>query len=272
MGCLSMKDTNLFSAKLSKRLSLLAEWVPQGARLADIGTDHALVPAFLASNGRISFAVAGDIHAGPVEAAKRQVQEAGLENLVSVRKGDGLAVLSPGEVDTVTIAGMGGSLMVRILEQGIAKLGEVRTLVLSPHVAEDAVRRWLKRHAYGIEREELLEEDGVIYTMIRAIREPDAEISRQLHAEHYRSDLLAPALPVFPENLMYEMGPLLVRRPTAIFYRKWEQEIEKRERVIVQLEHSSASEAAEKAAEWKQDVKEIREVLRCLQEANGSFN
>jgi tRNA (adenine22-N1)-methyltransferase len=250
--------------RLSRRLSALAELVPQGARLADIGTDHALLPVFLAGSGRVSMAIAGDVNAGPVEAAKRQVKEAGLEAVVSVRLGDGLAVVGPGEVDTVSIAGMGGSLMVRILDQGIASLEGVSTLILSPHVAEDSVRRWLVAHRYMIDWETLVEEDGVIYSIIRAVKiDEEAEASEKT-AWLYDTKLLAPRIPQVSPSLMFEMGPLLMREPSDAFHRKWEQEILKRERVILQLSHTDAPEAAEKAKEWQEDVREILEVLACL--------
>ena len=258
--------------KLSRRLSALAEWVPQGARLADIGTDHALLPVFLAGSGRVTLAIAGDVNAGPVEAAKRQVKEAGLESIVSVRLGDGLAVVSPGEVDTVSIAGMGGSLMVRILDQGKARLEGVRTLILSPHVAEDQVRQWLIAHCYVIDKETLIEEDGVIYTIVRAVKTDDEAEAKARNAALYDAGLLAPALPRLSPSLMREMGPLLLREPTEAFSRKWEQEILKRERVILQLQHAEAPEAAEKAREWQQDVSEIREVLACLPAEKRSSN
>lgn len=258
--------------KLSRRLTALADWVPEGARFADIGTDHALLPVFLASTGKVSFAVAGDVHAGPVEAAKRQVADAHLEAVISVRLGDGLAVLSPAEVDTVAIAGMGGSLMVRILEQAGNRLDGVRTLVLSPHVAEEAVRRWLAEHHYLLDKEMLLEEDGVIYTLMRAVRVENGEEWQLKYAELYDQALAAPCLKQIPLSLMDEMGPLLLRRPTDVFHKKWEQEIAKRERVIAQLKHSEAPEAAAKADEWEQDIREIREVLSCLRVEKRSSN
>ncbi|WP_035121720.1 tRNA (adenine(22)-N(1))-methyltransferase [Cohnella panacarvi] len=258
--------------KLSRRLSALAEWVPQGARLADIGTDHALLPVFLAGSGQVELAIAGDVNAGPVEAARKQVRDAGLDTLVSVRLGDGLAVVEPGEVDSVSIAGMGGSLMVRILDQGISRLEGVNTLILSPHVAEEAVRRWLTAHQYGIDRETLIEEDGVIYSIIRAVKISDAAEARETAARLYDTGLLAPKLKSISPSLLYEMGPLLLREPTETFRRKWEQEIAKRERVILQLEHADAPEAAEKAKEWQEDVREIREVLACLPAEKRSFN
>jgi tRNA (adenine22-N1)-methyltransferase len=274
MGCIKMKELkgNGAGLKLSRRLSALAEWVPQGARFADIGTDHALLPVYLAQQGRISYAVAGDVHAGPVDAAKRQVSEAGLEEVVSVRLGDGMSVLSPGEVDTVTIAGMGGSLMARILDQAGERLNGVRTLVLSPHVAEDAVRRWLVKHHFVLDREMLLEEDGVIYTLVRAIRSSDPSEAAKTHARLYDEKVLAPAIAKISSALLYDMGPLLLRHPTEQFLRKWEEEIAKRERVILQLKHATAPEAAEKAREWEEDVREIREVLSCLPVEKRSSN
>jgi tRNA (adenine22-N1)-methyltransferase len=269
-----MKDIDNYGAglKLSRRLTSLAEWVPQGARFADIGTDHALLPVFLASQGKISYAVAGDVNAGPVEAANRQVSEAGLESVISVRLGDGMSVLAPGEVDTVAIAGMGGSLMARILNQAGDSLYGVSTLVLSPHVAEDAVRIWLADHRFLVDQEMLLEEEGVIYTLIRAVLTQDQDEFRANHSVLYDRELLKPCTRSLSTTLMYEMGPLLLRNPTEAFHLKWEQEILKRERVILQLSHSTAPEAAEKAREWEEDVKEIREVLACLQGEKRSSN
>ncbi len=266
-----IKDTGA-ALKLSHRLTALAQRVPQGARFADIGTDHALLPVYLALEGRIGFAVAGDINAGPVNAAKRQVAEAGLEEVVSVRLGDGMAVLRPGEVDTVAIAGMGGSLMARILEQAGESLQGVETLVLSPHVAEDAVRRWLTANRFALDDEALLEEDGVIYTLMRAKRVSSQEEAQSIEARLYDERLLAPSLERISMTLLYEMGPLLLRSPGEDFFRKWEQEISKRERVILQLNHAVAPEAAEKAREWEEDVREIKEVLACLRAEKRSSN
>jgi len=266
-----MKETGA-GLKLSRRLTALAERVPQGARFADIGTDHALLPVYLALEGRIEFAVAGDINAGPVNAARRQVAEAGLEDVVSVRLGDGMSVLRPGEVDTVAIAGMGGSLMARILEQAGESLNGVETLILSPHVAEDAVRRWLAEHQFALDDEMLLEEEGVIYTLLRAKFVPSQEEARELESRLYDERLLSPSLDRISMSLIYEMGPILLRNPNEDFFRKWEEEIAKRERVILQLKHAIAPEAEEKAREWEEDVKEIKEVLSCLRAARQSSN
>lgn len=256
--------------KLSRRLEALADWVPEGARFADIGTDHALLPVYLAGSGRVEFAVAGDVHAGPVLAARRQVEDAGLAGVVSVRQGDGLSVLEPGEVDTVCIAGMGGSLMVRLLEDAGRRLDGVRTLVLSPHVAEDAVRRWLLDNGFVLDRERLLEEDGVIYTLLRAVRDPEIDADR-INKSLYDAGVLSPCMAEIPMPLLLEMGPLLIRQGGDVFRRKWEKEIGKREQIIRQMKQSSAADAAGKAAMWEAAVANIREVLACLPGEKRSF-
>ncbi len=273
MGCAIIVNDKQNEAvvKLSRRLAAIADWVPDGARFADIGTDHALLPVYLASHGKIRSAVAGDVHAGPVQAARRQVAEAGLEDRVSVRHGDGFSVLEPGEADTACIAGMGGSLMARLLEEAGGRLAGIRTLVLSPHVAEDAVRSWLLRHRYVIDRETLLEEDGVIYTLIRAVRLEDAEADRRNDAL-YGEQVLAPCLNAVPKALLLEMGPLLIRDGGVLFRRKWEQEIAKREHIMKQMGKSDAPEAREKIGQWEAAVRQIREVLACLPEGKRSSN
>ncbi|MFC5703641.1 tRNA (adenine(22)-N(1))-methyltransferase [Cohnella faecalis] len=270
-----MKETNAkqngAGVKLSRRLSALAEWVPQGARFADIGTDHALLPVFLAGSGRISYAVAGDVHAGPADAARRQVAEAGLESLVSVRHGDGLSVLAPGEVDTVCIAGMGGSLIVRLLTEAGERLDGVRTLVLSPHVAEDQLRIWLRDKGFVLERELLLEEDGVIYTLLQATR-GDSDDAKRANEALYDKSELGDCLSRLSDQLCYEMGPLLLRAPSSVFFAKWEQEASKREKIVAQMRKALAEDTTEKALEWEKAINDIREVLACLRAEKRSFN
>lgn len=259
--------------KLSERLSALAAWVPEGARFADIGTDHALLPVYLAETGKVKFAVAGDVNKGPVEAARRQVASAGLQSVVSVRQGDGLKVLEPNEVDTVCIAGMGGSLMVRLLNDAGERLTGVRTLVLSPHVAEDQVRHWLTEHGYVLEGERLIEEDDEIYTLLKAIRAEHEEADRRNRELYDPSRLeLRELTSAIPQELLFEMGPLLLRGSDEAFRRKWQAEIAKRESIVGQLRLSSAEEASRKAREWEETIRLLKEVLACWPAERPSFN
>ncbi|CAI6019188.1 tRNA (adenine(22)-N(1))-methyltransferase [Cohnella sp. JJ-181] len=273
---MTMNESNgknsIESPKLSRRLAALAELVRPGARFADIGTDHALLPVHLALSGKIAYAVAGDVNAGPAEAAKRQVRAAGVEGIVSVRHGDGLSVLAPGEVDTVCIAGMGGSLMVRLLDEAGDALSGVATLILSPHVAEDQVRRWLEAHRYVLELERIVEEDGESYTLLRAVRAQSEADAAARHRDLYDTGLLGPGCPPVPAGLLYEMGPLLLRAPDEAFLAKWRGELAKREWIAQGMKQSASADTRAKLEAWERAMAEIGEVLTCLQGERRSRN
>lgn len=80
--------------KLSQRLQAIANFVPQNARLADIGSDHAFLPTYLVQQKKINYAVAGEVVQGPFEIAKRHVEEESLHKEIYVRKANGLAAIN----------------------------------------------------------------------------------------------------------------------------------------------------------------------------------
>ena len=132
---------------LDKRLQAVASFVPQGAAFADIGTDHAYLPVWLLEKGIIASAIAGDIAAGPCQAARTTVAMHGAAAAISVRQGSGLAVLKPGEVDCIAICGMGGSTISSILAADMPIALSVRRLILQPMAGAAALRRWLVNRA-----------------------------------------------------------------------------------------------------------------------------
>jgi tRNA (adenine22-N1)-methyltransferase len=249
--------------KLSNRLQQIADLVPKGARLADIGSDHALLPAYLAERGMIAFAVAGEVNEGPFQAAAKQVREADLTDRIDVRLGDGLEVVKPGEVDAITIAGMGGALIVSILSDGLDKLQGVRTLVLQPNVGEDAVRRWLLEHGWFLAKEHIIEEDGKIYEVLTALRTPEPQ---RANAELYEPRRLDPNV-VVERELLLQMGPYLLEQASDVFVHKWLSELDKLERICRQLSQSEQEASRQKEQDLRHTMKQIEEVLGCLQKA-----
>lgn len=248
--------------KLSARLKKIAEQIPPGSRLADIGSDHALLPVYTVQEGRVTFAVAGEINAGPLKAAQKQIREAGLEQIVFARLGDGLEVVGAGEVNVITIAGMGGSTIESILDRGKNKLAGVEKLILQPNVGEAAVRSWLLNNEWHLAGEHLLEEDGLYYEVLTAVpirSELDAERNAALYKPiewngGFRADM----------SLQLLMGPHLLRRPDALFKAKWLEEVDKRQRIMEQMSRSQTLEAAQKRQSMKAETEKIMEVLACL--------
>lgn len=155
------------AGKLSERLKAAAALVPEGASLADIGTDHGFLPITLLRQGHIRKAVAMDIGSGPLSRAKEHIYQAGLSDRIAILQSDGFAALKQGEADVATILGMGGALIQRILSEGDpAELG-IHTLVLGPQSEVPAVRRFLLEREYRIETERLVAEDGKYYFLLR---------------------------------------------------------------------------------------------------------
>src|SRR5690625_4730954 len=104
--------------KISKRLEVIASFLTEGSRFADIGTDHAYLPCYICINDQEASAIAGEKNKGPYEQAKKNVQRYQLEERIEVRLGDGLEVLEDAQITELIIAGMGGPLIVDILQKG----------------------------------------------------------------------------------------------------------------------------------------------------------
>ncbi|WP_424766214.1 tRNA (adenine(22)-N(1))-methyltransferase [Paenibacillus sp. sgz302251] len=250
--------------KLSKRLQLIADYVTPGARVADIGSDHAMLPVYLLQIEKCPVAIAGELNRGPYEAARKQGMDAGLSERLTVRQGDGLEVLQPGEADTITIAGMGGSLMSDILEAGrtVGKLDGIKELILQPNVGEEIVREWLLEHGWYLKHECILEEDGKIYEILHAVIE--IEVLDRNESLYDGSFLPVELSEDAKFKLLKQMGPHLLREPQPVLYKKWRHELNKLERICKQLAGSELPEAARKLEQFKAEMNEIEEVLRCL--------
>ncbi len=143
--------------QLTPRLQVVADLVPEGANLADVGTDHAHLPVWLLLNGRIAASIASDIRPCPLERAKRTVEAYHLQGRVSLRLCRGLDGIAAQEADTVTICGMGGDMMIGILEAA-PWTKEGVTLILQPQSGHPRLRRWLTAHGYKIQLECLAKE------------------------------------------------------------------------------------------------------------------
>jgi len=231
--------------KLSVRLTTVAKYVIDGARMADIGSDHAYLPCYLAKNLKISFAIAGEVAQGPFQSAEKNVLAEGLVDTIAVRMGDGLEVIEPGEVDCITIAGMGGALISSILDNGKDKLDSVQRLILQPNISAISIRTWLLANNWELIAEEIIEEDSKIYEILVA----------------ERGDPLKPYQIKRDEGLL--LGPFLLKQKNEIFKKKWTAEMNNWQRISKALEGASETvETIEKRKELTDKIKLVEGVLK----------
>lgn len=148
---------------ISERLKCVAGLVNKGARVADIGTDHAYLPIYFVQNGISNKVYACDVRKEPLRRAKLHIDEYGLSDKITTQLCDGLKGINKGDVDTVTICGMGGKLMKNILKAGIDKLGDNTQLVLSAQSELRDFRKYLLETGIDIKSEHMLLEDGKYY-------------------------------------------------------------------------------------------------------------
>lgn len=236
---------------ISQRLKTLAEQVPQGSTVADIGCDHAYLSGYLVQTGRARFVVAGEANRGPYETAVRQVTDQGLLEKIDVRYGDGLEVIRPGEVNVICIAGMGGALIESILQRGEQKLAGVQRLILQPNVGAPTLRKWMLVNGWELIDEEIMEEDGQIYEILVAERGEADKPYRVLAGE-------------WTLEMQLDIGPILWRKKSPVLRHKWEEELEKYKNIERQLLSSTNDEAEERKEQFAAKIKRIEEVLSCM--------
>ncbi|NLC52170.1 MAG: SAM-dependent methyltransferase, partial [Firmicutes bacterium] len=144
--------------RLSDRLNTIASYIKKGESIADIGTDHALLPIFLWKKGICKKIIISDINEGPLEKARANINRLCPDMDVDIRKGSGIETLLNNEVDTVIIAGMGGLLIIDILGYDINKARSFGRYILQPRNASDKLRVWLYKNNFDIIDERLVQE------------------------------------------------------------------------------------------------------------------
>ena len=149
-----------------KRLKAIYEMV-KGGTVADIGTDHALLPVALVESGRCESGFACDIGEGPLQSATKTVVAAGLDDKIPRVLYDGIPPQCRA-CDTVVIAGMGGLLISDILAR--CPVSEHTQLLLQPMTKASSLRRWLTENGYGIKREVYVKEGKMRYVILDAHR------------------------------------------------------------------------------------------------------
>lgn len=211
---------------ISERLKTAAGLIGDGKRLADVGTDHGYVPIYLMEQGRIPCAIAMDINRGPLARAQEHIRRYGMESYIQTRLSDGVASLGAGEADSILIAGMGGGLVIHILEAGSGVCQSVSELVLQPQSELMRVRQFLDENGYVVEAEEMVKEDGKYYPMMRVHYEPSA---KELSPQDKKPSSRDKELPSRDKELFYRYGRFLLeqKHPVLCDYLLWERQIQR---------------------------------------------
>ena len=228
--------------ELSMRMKAISELVTKGNRLADVGTDHAFIPIYLTLNGWIPHAIAMDIGEGPLSRAIAHIHAYGLEEQIETRRSDGLQKLSPDEVDTIIIAGMGGALMCSILDAAASGFCGTKELILQPQSEIFKVRRKLHAMHYQIVAERFLQEEGKYYTVIKAV----------------------PGEECYEKEVYEQYGKLLLLNKDALLCVYLKEKLDKTINLLEKLTEQKKSipeKTAERIRQLKKEEEQLKEAL-----------
>lgn len=228
---------------LSKRLTTIASFLPQGAYFADIGSDHAYLPCYVCLHDQKARAIAGEVNMGPYTSACKTVEAYQLNDRIKVRLGDGLKVIADEEVSQIIIAGMGGSLISKILKDGSQYVNGVERIITQPNIGEKNVRSWLLDNHFSLKVETIVEENEHFYEVIVA----DKGENDILYTEQDK------------EKQLY-FGPLLLKEKSPTFIKKWTFQKKKLEQILTQIQQA-AHQDQEKINQLTKEIQWIKEVI-----------
>ena len=227
--------------ELSKRLQAVADLVTEGASVADIGTDHGYIPIYLVEKHIAKKVIALDINRGPLERARMHIVGHGLKGKIETRLSDGLEKVEPGEVDTMIAAGMGGGLVIKILMEGHEVVQTLDTMILQPQSEIERVRRFLQKQHLKIIEEDMVEEDGKFYPMMKVV-----------HAE-----------PEVYSQCEYIYGKKLLEDRHPVLKKYLDREMAVKESVFHQLfRHQNSVSALERMEEVKKEIVLTQQALK----------
>ena len=251
--------------KMSSRLHRVADMITPGRIVADIGTDHGYIPIYEVLTGRAGYAYACDVAEGPLGRARDNVSLYNVGDRVQTVLSDGLKGLKnikDNIPEAIVIAGMGGSLICRILSEGAEAAQNAKELILSPHSEWYDVRKFLYDNGYTITDEDMLREDGKYYVVIKA---GPSKAGDNGTAGSQRSDTsVALQDEQFRDELCY--GPVLIRKKHTVLVDYLRKELDTCGKIRENLLNNGGTTAKEKLAEFDEKEAVLRRVLKKIAE------
>lgn len=199
--------------ELSRRLQALAEMVTPGLKVCDVGCDHGYLSIYLVQKQISPAVIAMDVRTGPLERCVEHVSEYEMAPYIETRLSDGLTLLKQGEVQAVVIAGMGGRLMMKILTEGSQVARQLQEIILQPQSEVMQFREFLSREGYCILAENMIEEEGKFYPMMKVTYRGKGEDAKRENGVTEQATHLTGYTSV--EN---RFGPILLQEKNTVLH------------------------------------------------------
>lgn len=257
--------------KLSERLQYIADEIKCGETMADIGTDHGFLPLYLLEKKKCPKVIMTDISSGSLKKAEINCKLVKPKGEYELRLGNGIDVLSDGEVDVVVIAGMGGLLIVDILEWNLKKSRSVKRYILQPRNNVGRLRHWLFSNGFSVVREGIVREGKFLCEILtvescgfaaentRSVQSTDGVQS--LQSEPGSNTFLDYSAEFdYPEALIAFGGPLTLEY--------LQRHLETEQRILESIE-AKAKDSKERGRLTRQRIERLSDLIRRWEGIHG---
>ncbi|KXB47826.1 hypothetical protein HMPREF3188_00420 [Tissierellia bacterium KA00581] len=221
----------------SLRLNEIFNLVDKNSIVADIGTDHGIIPIMLSKFNLAKKIIATDISENSLNKLKEKLKQNDNINNIETRVSDGLNSFFEYEIDTIIISGMGGILIKDILNTNLDIAKTAETLILSPNNSLDVVRKFLVNNNFKIIDEKDVFENSKYYQILKV---------------SYGKDL-------FYEDYEYNYGKILIKNKSKNLKLFLENELNKYSLIIDKIEKSSMN--TKRIDDINMIIKDIKVVL-----------
>lgn len=233
---------------LDHRLTAIASFVPHGCIPLDIGTDHGRLPVYLIMSGVCKKVIASDISAPSLKKADSLIRKCGVADRVEVRLGNGISVIAENEADSLIIAGMGGNMLISILEESRQRWGEFRSFILQPMSSQAELREYLVENGLCITDEEIAFDNGRYYEVMLV--------------SHGRQKPLS--------ELECIVGPVLAQKQGTQYSGYFQRKIRSVSKALDGVLASDKPEIRAKAQHYECLLKDMRGLAKCHADAKTS--
>lgn len=237
--------------QLSERLAAIAGFINPGETVADIGTDHGLLPIFLFLNGISPKIIMSDVKSGPLKKAEVNISKYAPGMKPDLRLGGGLDTLKNREVDAVVIAGMGGLMIEKILGDDPVKTRSFSKFVLQPENGRERLRIWLYKNGYTVTAERLVKDRKHFYEIFVVETATQADMAEREASFSQRL-----------QSLEFEISPLLFSDKDPLLKELIECRIEAEVEIIESIREKGSGTSLLQLDEKLRRVEKLRELYR----------
>ena len=181
--------------KISKRLAAIASFVPQNAKILDVGCDHGLLDIYLFQNNQAKKIIASDVKRSALKNAIDNIKKNNLTKKIETREGNGLEVIKENDlIDTVVLSGMGALTIIEILKKGKEKLKSINHIIVQSNTKLELLRKEIIKMNYYIEDEQIIKDSNKVYIIIKFTKGQRKYTKKEIY-----------------------FGPILIKKNTTLF-------------------------------------------------------